>query len=473
MANNKNNSTIFDINTLEPLIAKLVADKTISSKAPVTIDSLNTYRKAEWGYIKGDIYAQQDLAAILKDLQKQIDECGTGGGNTFHYKGQVDTEILLPADANIGDMYNVKDVGANYVWNGKTWDKISQDIDLSGYITKEEFEEAKKLYYLKKEIDDIINTLNVNIQISLANKLDVTTYNTDKQEQLGNITLLQNKLDEMESKINDTKHSNTDVLVLYEGHDSSFENKEKDYIINGVIKSNVDFMGNSVTIDNVDVNAASANIIVADECCIKNTNVSGLLPQKISDYVFNICADKYVTVKDCNFTMENCYNNIEVGYNLGLAKYIIIENVNFNGLTANNAINVYGMANNGVLTISNCHFENVANVLKISNRALTNFTINLINCTCDKWTDRTPYNGLIHLEDYTSLDTETANKNNMFKKLIINIQNCKGPNGIIKSVNDLSTICGSQDDNQLIYMYDEYRKFSTYNVDTWPTINIF
>ena len=464
--NNKN--AIYDINSLAPLIARLVADKTISERAPYTISDLNNYRKADWGYIEGDIYAQKDLARILKDLQEQIDNCSTGG---IRYCGQVETEILLPVDAKIGDMYNVIDTGYNYIWNGKSWDKQGNNKD--GLVTKEEFEEAKKLYYTKQEIDNIINTLNINIQLLLSDKLDIVVYNEDREIQLGKIQTIYSKLDEMESKINDTKHQNTDVIVLYEGHDTVFENKEKDYIINGVIKSNVDFLGNSVTISNVDVNAASANVIVADECVIKNTNVTGLIPQIVSDYVFNVCADKYVTIKDVNFDVENCYNNIEIGYNLGLAKHIIIENVQFNGVTANNAINVYGMANNGVLTISNCHFSDVSNVLKISNRANTNWTLNLINCTCDKWGDVIQYTGLIHLQDYTSLDAETANENNMFNKLTINIQNCKGPNGKILPVDDLSTICGTRDKNQLIYMYDEYRQFTDYDVNKWPVINIF
>lgn len=57
----------------------------------------------------------------------------------IRYKGAVNTLLDLDniAEKEVGDMYNVKDTGANYVWSGGAgadyngWDKQSEDIDLS------------------------------------------------------------------------------------------------------------------------------------------------------------------------------------------------------------------------------------------------------------------------------------------------------------------------------------------------------
>lgn len=37
---------------------------------------------------------------------------------------------------------------------------------------------------------------------------------------------------------------------------------------------------------------------------------------------------------------------------------------------------------------------------------------------------------------------------------------------------DLGTICGTSDVNQVIYVYDEYRNTLPYNPDKYPTIKI-
>ena len=77
---------------------------------------------------------------------------------------------------------------------------------------------------------------------------------------------------------------------------------------------------------------------------------------------------------------------------------------------------------------------------------------------------------MILLQDYTSTSAEQANEDNQFAKLTINIQNCTGPNGKITPL-DLATICGTQKDDQLIYMWDNYRKHTAYG-DKYPTITI-
>ena len=51
----------------------------------------------------------------------------------MHFKGTVATVAALPSSGQeVGDMYNVTATGANYAWDGSAWDKLSENIDLSG-----------------------------------------------------------------------------------------------------------------------------------------------------------------------------------------------------------------------------------------------------------------------------------------------------------------------------------------------------
>lgn len=53
----------------------------------------------------------------------------------MHFKGTVNTVSVLPSESNVvGDMYNVKSTGANYAWDGESWDKLSENTDLSGVV---------------------------------------------------------------------------------------------------------------------------------------------------------------------------------------------------------------------------------------------------------------------------------------------------------------------------------------------------
>ena len=88
----------------------------------------------------------EDIEGIRLDLSNRYtkDEINSLVSAVFRFKGSVDNEGALPADHNaVGDVYNVNDTGANYAWDGKNWDKLSETIDLTPFSTKEELAAAK------------------------------------------------------------------------------------------------------------------------------------------------------------------------------------------------------------------------------------------------------------------------------------------------------------------------------------------
>lgn len=78
---------------------------------------------------KGYLTQHQSLANYYN--KTEIDGKLSGA---MHFKGTVNTVQALPTGASVGDMYNVKSTGANYAWDGTAWDKLSENIDLSGVV---------------------------------------------------------------------------------------------------------------------------------------------------------------------------------------------------------------------------------------------------------------------------------------------------------------------------------------------------
>lgn len=99
------------------------------------------------------------------------DEIDAKASSFMNYKGQVENTNALPDEASVGDVYNVKSTGANYCWNGESWDKLSEDIDLSGLMSKEE---ARAELALKANSADVESALSLK-----ANKSELPVVPTN------------------------------------------------------------------------------------------------------------------------------------------------------------------------------------------------------------------------------------------------------------------------------------------------------
>ena len=79
-----------------------------------------------------------------KMFEAYKEEMATKISAVYHYKGSVANYAALPTEKQvIGDVYNLLDTGANYAWTESGWDKLSETVDLSGYVTGEMFEAYK------------------------------------------------------------------------------------------------------------------------------------------------------------------------------------------------------------------------------------------------------------------------------------------------------------------------------------------
>ena len=69
------------------------------------------------------------------------------------------TEALMVLEnKKSGDVYNLLDTGANYVWTGTEWDKLSETIDLSIYLKSTD---AESKYAKITDLDDLIARVEI------------------------------------------------------------------------------------------------------------------------------------------------------------------------------------------------------------------------------------------------------------------------------------------------------------------------
>lgn len=88
-------------------------------------------------------------AAQGKALKTLVDELKASVAAALDYKGTKDTYEELPTEGNKkGDVWNVvaahgtTPAGTNYAWDGAKWDPLGGTIDLSGYYTKSQVDDA-------------------------------------------------------------------------------------------------------------------------------------------------------------------------------------------------------------------------------------------------------------------------------------------------------------------------------------------
>lgn len=433
-------------NTAQSGVLNLLSSQIVSIKKQILDPSTytETAEELKWAAAEEEIKAQinklldtfKDEVIVLIDNKTSV---------IFKYKGNVATVNLLPKQNNeIGDVYNVEDTGANYAWNGTEWDKLSETLDLSKFLTNEQLELILEAY--KKDIQkDII---------------------ADK----GTIAVLNERLVLVEDKLDQLKKTNTEVVDAQTA--VNVNDSEKDFIVAGTINEKSAITGKSVTMKDTNVNAAVVNITAGD-VDIKDTNLNGAYDKATQgNTMISVHSNEYVTLRDCIINATG-YNGLEIGLTTGNAKNILIDNVKFEGKFNNNAISIFGTADNAVITISNCHFKDVSNAIRLSNRTNTKATINIINCVCDKWVAG-QYAGLILCEDYTSGTAEREVENNLFgnSKIKINIQNLIKPDGTrLEKPENIADICGSGN-NQIIYVYGDKQGLVAYDENKFPVINI-
>ena len=170
------------------------------------------------------------------------------------------------------------------------------------------------------------------------------------------------------------------------------------------------------------------NIVATDEVELEDVTFKGEFPKTTANAIAKINGGKTVTLTNVVFddTVKG-YNGFEIGLNSNdLPKRVDIKNCDFKGKLNNNAILIFGTDNDAVINIENCHFADISNALRLSNKTNSkNVTVNIKDCVVDKWDSRKEWEGFLICEDYTSPDLNSAEANNLFapEKIHVNFIN--------------------------------------------------
>ena len=119
-------------------------------------------------------------AAQGKALKTLVDELKASVAAALDYKGTKDTYDALPIEGNKkGDVWNVvaahgtTPAGTNYAWDGAKWDPLGGTIDLSGYYTKSQVDDAISAAKTKLEAaDTALERQITTVTNQLNNKVD-------------------------------------------------------------------------------------------------------------------------------------------------------------------------------------------------------------------------------------------------------------------------------------------------------------
>lgn len=159
------------------------------------------------------------------------------------------------------------------------------------------------------------------------------------------------------------------------------------------------------------------DIKATEDVEMENVTFSGDFPKATANAIAKINGGSAVSLNNVTFDSGvTGYNAIEIGLNATSGpKYIDIQNCNFNGTLTNNAILIFGTADNAVINIKNCHFGTLSNCLRLSNKFnAKNVVVNVTDCSVDQWDTSTDWEGFLICEDYTSSSDELAKLNNLF-----------------------------------------------------------
>lgn len=119
-------------------------------------------------------------AAQGKALKTLVDELKASVAAALDYKGTKDTYDALPSEGNKkGDVWNVvaahegTPAGTNYAWDGAKWDPLGGTVDLSGYYTKSQVDDAISAAKTElKAADTALEGQITTVTNQLNNKVD-------------------------------------------------------------------------------------------------------------------------------------------------------------------------------------------------------------------------------------------------------------------------------------------------------------
>lgn len=154
------NTTVIDsilgsVETLQTDVADL--QSIVGKNASADTEATGLFALINEKANKTDVYTKEEVRGLVSGV--------------YHYRGSKATYADLPTEGQIiGDVWNIElpDAehgimpGDNVAWNGTSWDKLAGTIDLSGYVTAEQFAPVKEVV---DKIPDYLSTVVKSVSV--------------------------------------------------------------------------------------------------------------------------------------------------------------------------------------------------------------------------------------------------------------------------------------------------------------------
>lgn len=338
-------------------------------------------------------------------------------------------------------------------------DGLAGKQDKGDYATNEvvqaEFESYDKTIkaYVEQQATSKADQVEVD---SLDSRVDVV------ESISGNIYTMQSQIAQLMDQVQQLKTPTVEPVEI-SAEQPSVDQPDQDVSFNATVNGTVGTItAKSIQSTNASIQSGRLAATATNDVSIKNLSTSGDLAKSTANAGLSVNTNEYVTITGADW-QQTGYNGIEVGLS-SAPKSVLIDSVDFKSAMSNNAISIFSWQENAVITISNCHFANVSNPLRLSNRDNKPCTVNIVNCTCDQWVAG-EYAGFICMQDYTSSSAQAAQEANQFGKLTINFVNCSDPDGrIVGNAQQLA-------ENHIIYVYTDQEGLITFGDGSrYPTV---
>lgn len=445
-------------------------------------------------YRKGGIYERTITGVDSADAFKPIES------KAVYYNGvRVDTRKLFSLQKSSSDA----DVQAALTMNGSVLptEAILNDCLAHGYqlrsnwmpvsvtwngqafvlyiVGQNYMKEPNGVYSVAIKIENgVYSVFQAGNVFEFANKNDVVALqkSADLVSKLNaTLTLLDDKVSMVQEKFNSMVIDSSEKIAEYDGT-QTVNNPSKSYVLSGTITNTATTTAKSIVFDGATIDNDARIEATAGNVEFNGVSANGAFEKESGNSVINLYGAEYVTFKGLDFTEPSqAYNGVEIGLQGDtLPKNVLFENCVFDGTLTNNAISIFGTQDNATITLYGCTFKNVSNPLRLSNRTnAKNVTLNVVNCSVEQWQSSGPYSGFLLLEDYTSTSKDEVTTNNLFGdgKLKVNFINLMYKGKKIEPT-DISTVCGTQNSDQVIYVYaDQNEAVTQYDANTYPIVS--
>lgn len=404
-------------------------------------------------------------------------------------------EATVDTKANSTDVYTKTEVDTALAAKANTSDIPSLDgyateawVTEQGYLTEHQDISALAT---KAEVTTLETTVTSNTADIATNKTAIETEATARTE--GDetnaasvvsldalLTAISDKFSLIENRLANIVKSSSTSVENYDGTETLSDSAASYYIDSAAITNTATITASSVTLADSTLSNDARLKITSNDVEVSNLTVSGDFPKSTSNAIVSVNNAETLSFTDTTFDLSDSYNAVEIGLSTSsstLPKNIVFDNCSFVNSVGNNAILIFGTQDNATITLNNCSFEKVSNVLRLSNRTnATGVTVNVVNCTVGQWETSSPWQGFLCLQDYTSTSNEEVISNNLFapEKITINFINLTYQ-GTKYAPTDVTALLGTKADDQFGIIYannytDDTDGFRAYDSDIYPTI---